>query len=67
MPVNTAKTADWEGQRDTIYQLYIIEDRTLNDVITLMTERHGFIKTYVSRMVFDSKLQSHYIVKQSPI
>jgi hypothetical protein len=66
MPVDTAMTADWERQRDTIYQLYVTEERSLVNVIALMTERHGFMKTYASRMTFDSKLQSHFFRTAKP-
>jgi hypothetical protein len=50
MPGNTAKNADWERQKDTIYQFYFTEDRALKDVITLIRFYEAMSLGHVSRM-----------------
>jgi hypothetical protein len=38
---------DWDIQRWEITRLYWTEDKTLELVMKLMTERHGLIATYL--------------------
>jgi hypothetical protein len=38
---------DWDEQRPNIQQLYLTEDRSLDDVIELMKTHHGFQATYM--------------------
>lgn len=36
----------WEQMKTAIHQLYVVEDRTLTQIIRIMCERHNFIATY---------------------
>ena len=53
MPQAPTDSTDWERQKSLIYQLYYVESKTLKEVITLMTERHGFTQTHALRRCFD--------------
>jgi hypothetical protein len=39
-------TQEWEAQRPRIERLYIGEQRTLNDVISVMKQDFGFVASY---------------------
>ena len=41
----TSTRYDWEPLREVIRQLYVVEGKTLKDVISIMKERHGFQAT----------------------
>jgi hypothetical protein len=36
----------WEGFRDQITQLYSVENKSLDEVMTLVEREHGFVATY---------------------
>lgn len=41
--IGMMQTLDWEAHRATIERLYIIENRTVQDVVGIMERTHGFV------------------------
>jgi len=41
------RPSNWEMHKSTIRRIYLIEDKSLQDLRTEMAEKHGFCKTYV--------------------
>jgi hypothetical protein len=37
----------WENHRERIKQLYLVENKSLDEVISAMESEYGFIATYV--------------------
>jgi hypothetical protein len=49
-PPSTQKehsTQEWNRHRQTIYRLYVTEDRTLSEVRRVMQQVYNFVATYV--------------------
>ncbi|KAK0641816.1 ankyrin repeat-containing domain protein, partial [Cercophora newfieldiana] len=44
-PFKPSKPEDWNGVYDTVYQLYFVEDCTLEDMMKTMRETHNFCAT----------------------
>lgn len=40
----------WDTQKQTIEDLYIQQDFTLEDLMSIMSERYDFVATYVCRV-----------------
>lgn len=36
------KILPWDGYKEELYSLYIIQNRTLKDIIAMMNSNHGF-------------------------
>ncbi|KAK0639385.1 ankyrin repeat-containing domain protein [Cercophora newfieldiana] len=47
-PIRPSKPADWMVLYDSIHQLYWIEDRTLEDTMSIVQDRHNFYATSAS-------------------
>jgi len=43
--VKPSKPEDWNGVYDLVYQLYWVDDRTLEDTMRIMQENHNFCAT----------------------
>lgn len=41
--------AEWEASKVDIYQLYVLQDRSLPDVIEIMEEEKSFSQSYATR------------------
>ena len=44
-PIMPSKPEDWNGVYDLVYQLYLIDDRTLEDTMKIMRENRNFCAT----------------------
>lgn len=42
---------EWEAQKPNIERLYLIEDRTVEDVITELNQQFGFVATYAFLLI----------------
>ncbi|GAB1312730.1 hypothetical protein MFIFM68171_02940 [Madurella fahalii] len=54
------KTIDWDAHRAEIERLYIIEKRTVQDIIGIMQATHGFV---ASKATYERKLKGWNIKK----
>jgi hypothetical protein len=39
---------DWEGNKGTLFRLYVEEKLPLSEVMDIMKKKHNFVATYVS-------------------
>lgn len=47
-------TYDWEGKEDLCYKMYIIDKKSLEDIMEFYRETENFTPRYITRPIFPS-------------
>ena len=43
---------DWDGKEQMLYQMYILENKSLEEIIKFMKEKHDFTPRYVRNIIW---------------
>ena len=60
-------THEWEMQKPTIERLYIEEQQTLSDVMSIMRQEFGFVASYEFSRSFRSILQNWFTIQAQAV
>ena len=47
MPVSRLPVLDWDKHKSEMFDLFVTQNKTLNEVMAYMKAQHGFDATYV--------------------